>query len=71
MVPSNLITEYENRQSAAELKMLGLNFEYAKPVKLIEYLLTISQQGNDAIILDSFAGSGTAAHATFNLVSAD
>lgn len=71
VVPSNLITEYENRQSAAELKMLGLNFEYAKPVKLIEYLLTISQQGDDSIILDSFAGSGTAAHATFNLNKAD
>lgn len=71
VVPSNLITEYENRQSAAELKMLGLDFEYAKPVKLIEYLLTISQQGKESIILDSFAGSGTAAHATFNLNKLD
>lgn len=71
VVPSNLITEYENRQSAAELKTLGLNFDYAKPVKLIEYLLTISQQGKDSIILDSFAGSGTAAHATFNLNKVD
>lgn len=71
VVPSNLITDYENRQSAAELKILGLNFEYAKPVKLIEYLLTISQQGNDSIILDSFAGSGTTAHAVLNMNKAD
>lgn len=71
VVPSNLITEFENRQSAAELKMLGLAFDYAKPVKLIEYLLTISQQGKDSIILDSFAGSGTVAHATFNLNKTD
>lgn len=70
-MPSNLITEYENRQSAAELKTLGLAFDYAKPVRLIEYLLSISQQGKDSIILDSFAGSGTTAHATFNLNKAD
>ena len=67
VVPSNLITEYENRQSAAELKNLKLDFIYAKPVRLIEYILTISQLGKDAIILDSFAGSGTTAHAVLNL----
>ena len=66
VVPSNLITDYENRQSAAELKQMGLSFDYAKPSKLIEYLLTISQQDRDAIILDSFAGSGTTAHAVLN-----
>ena len=71
VVPSNLITDYENRQSAAELKKLQLNFNYAKPVRLIEYILTISQQTKDAIILDSFAGSGTTAHAVLNMNKAD
>ena len=71
VVPSNLITDYENRQSAAELKTLKLNFNYAKPVRLIEYLLTISRQDRDAIILDSFAGSGTTAHAVLNINKAD
>ena len=71
VVPSNLITDYENRQSAAELKQIGLPFDYAKPSKLIEYLLTISQQDKDAIILDSFAGSGTTAHAVLNVNKLD
>ena len=71
VVPSNLITEYENRQSAAELKKLQLNFNYAKPVQLIEYMLTISKQDSDSIILDSFAGSGTTAHAVLNMNKAD
>ena len=71
VVPSNLITDFENRQSAAELKKLQLDFNYAKPVRLIEYLLTISQQGKDSIILDSFAGSGTTAHAILNMNKAD
>ena len=71
VVPSNLITDFENRQSAAELKKLQLDFNYAKPVRLIEYLLTISQQGKDFIVLDSFAGSGTTAHAVLNMNKAD
>lgn len=71
VVPSNLITDYENRQSAAELKKLNLNFNYAKPVRLIEYMLTISKMEKDAIILDSFAGSGTTAHAVLNMNKAD
>ncbi len=71
VVPSNLITGYENRQSAAELKKLNLDFNYAKPIRLIEYLLTISQMEKDAIVLDSFAGSGTTAHAVINMNKAD
>ena len=71
VVPSNLITDYENRQSAAELKQLQLKFEYAKPVRLVEYLLTIAQLDKDTIVLDSFAGSGTTAHAVLNMNKTD
>ena len=71
VVPSNLITDYENRQSAAELKQLGIDFNYAKPIRLISYLMTLSKQGKDSIVLDSFAGSGTTAHAVLNMNKAD
>lgn len=71
VVPSNLILEFENRQSAAEMKAIGLDFQYAKPVRLIEYLLSMSNQPDDALILDSFAGSGTTAHAVLNMNKAD
>ncbi len=71
VVPSNLIVGYENRQSAAEMKAFDLEFNYAKPIRLINYLFTITNQDKDAIILDSFAGSGTTAHAVLNMNKAD
>ena len=67
VVPSNFITEFENRQSAAEMKRLGISFTYAKPVNLIKYLLTIANQPKDIIVLDCFAGSGTTGHAVLQL----
>ena len=42
---------------------MGVKFDFPKPVELIQYLLSIVSGEND-IILDSFAGSGTTAHAT-------
>jgi adenine-specific DNA-methyltransferase len=41
-------------------------FDYPKPVSLIELLLSQGMSEND-IVLDSFAGSGTTAHAVLNL----
>ena len=45
-------------------------FETSKPVELVSYLLKLSSNSND-IILDSFAGSGTTAHAVLNLNKED
>jgi adenine-specific DNA-methyltransferase len=41
-------------------------FDYAKPVELMKYLLSISTSGSD-IVLDFFGGSGTLAHAVEEL----
>lgn len=71
VVPSNFITEFENRQSAAEMKKLGINFTYAKPVNLIKYLLTVSNQPSNITVLDCFAGSGTTGHAVLKLNAED
>jgi len=48
------------------LDKMGLKFTYPKPVDLISYLLSAFTDKDD-LILDSFAGSGTTAHATLNL----
>ena len=48
----------------------GNVFDSPKPYQLIERILQISCGKND-IILDSFAGSGTTAHAVLNLNSQD
>lgn len=45
-------------------------FDTPKPTRLIERILQIATGPND-IILDSFAGSGTTAHAVLNLNKAD
>jgi adenine-specific DNA-methyltransferase len=45
-------------------------FETPKPVKLVERILQIASDP-DSIILDSFAGSGTTAHAVLNLNKQD
>lgn len=63
MVPVNLITKWENRQSTKELQELNIPFDFAKPVDLIKYLINISGCSEDSVILDFFAGSSTTAHA--------
>ena len=51
--------------------ILGDNgFENPKPVELVSHLLKLSSGAND-IILDSFAGSGTTAHAVLSLNKED
>lgn len=45
-------------------------FDFPKPLALIEQILTIGTD-EDSIILDSFAGSGTTAHAVLNMNKKD
>ena len=45
-------------------------FDTPKPTRLIEFVLKVASD-SDSIILDSFAGSGTAAHAVLNLNKQD
>lgn len=45
-----------------KLEKLGLKFTYPKPIDMITYLVRVFSRHND-IVLDSFLGSGTTAHA--------
>lgn len=55
-----------NQEASEELKNLGVKeFDNPKPVKLIRALIAIFSDEN-SIILDSFAGSGTTAHAVLD-----
>ena len=69
--PTNFITEFENRHSAKELTSYGVEFDFSKPSKLIMYLIELALDKKEAIILDSFAGSGTTAHAVLDLNKQD
>ncbi|KHM51936.1 adenine-specific DNA-methyltransferase [Anaerovibrio lipolyticus DSM 3074] len=65
-------TEFSAETGTLEVKsILGKGiFETSKPTGLIEYILQQAVD-KDSIILDSFAGSGTTAHAVLNLNKAD
>ncbi|MDI9330177.1 MAG: site-specific DNA-methyltransferase [Alphaproteobacteria bacterium] len=56
-------------QSAA-LTEMGFSFPFPKPVDLIRYLISMIE-GKDFLVLDSFAGSGTTAHAVLKQNSED
>ena len=61
-----------NQEGKKELNKIieGNVFDSPKPYQLIERVLQIATNSND-IILDSFAGSGTTAHAVLNLNKQD
>lgn len=69
--PVDIITKWENRQSAKELSELGIPFDFAKPIGLIRYLITLMPNTFNSIILDFFSGSSTTAHAVMQLNAED
>ena len=69
-VPTDLITKHENRHSSAELKELEIPFDFAKPSKLISYLMSFFDK-DDLTVLDFFAGSGTTAQSVLELNNED
>ena len=71
------IWEYEEvghtQDAKKDLKAIfdgEMPFDTPKPYRLIERILQIASD-SDSIILDSFAGSGTTAHAVLNMNKAD
>jgi adenine-specific DNA-methyltransferase len=54
----------------SELEGFGIKFQYPKPKELLQYIVRIGSGAGD-LILDSFAGSGTTAHAVLKQNSED
>ena len=52
------------------LEAMGIEFDYPKPLALLEYLISLYCKPGD-VILDSFAGSGTTAHAVLKMNAED
>lgn len=77
IAPSDLISLEEcnvkrNTDANDEIKTIGVDFNYSKPTSLPEYLCYMATYNKkNAIVLDSFAGSGTTAHAVMNLNKKD
>ena len=70
--PEAIISEFLNTQGTNELKQIFecRIFDYPKPSDVLYFLFSVSTDKN-AIVLDSFAGSGTTAHAVLNLNKKD
>lgn len=68
------VIELDGRTAAYELRDIfpgrKKTFEYPKPSQLVERLLSFATS-KTSLILDSFAGSGTTAHATLKLNRSD
>ena len=60
-----------NLEGSEEVKDIVNQFDNPKPVQLVHQILRISATKGNEIILDSFAGSGTTAHATLKLNKED
>ena len=71
--PYSIITGIYTQAGTKAIKEImgsGKAFDFPKPPELISYFLQMITGEND-IILDSFAGSGTTAHAVLNMNKAD
>ena len=65
---SSLWTDLVVNESSSLVKTLGINFPNPKRTDLIKRIVNYATAGDEnAIVLDSFAGSGTTAHAVLNL----
>ena len=62
-------TQEATKEISVVLGKSGL-FDYPKPLRLIHRIIQIATNKN-SIVLDSFAGSGTTAHAVLNMNKAD
>ncbi len=68
--PKNFSDAFQNVLAAAELRRLGMRFDFAKPTALIRHFVTLQTTGDD-LVLDFFSGSGTTAHAVMQANAAD
>lgn len=72
-IAKDIITDITTTQGTADIDRVGLDskmFDYPKPVGLIKFLCAIATDA-DSIVLDFFSGSGTTAHALYELNSGD
>jgi len=58
------------QQMGAMFAQMGIEFDYPKPLGLIQYLISMVA-GKDFVVMDSFAGSATTGHAVLAANKAD
>lgn len=66
-LPGNILTKFESRHASAEMKKLGIPFDFPKPSALLKFLMTIAGVKPGELVLDFFAGSCPLGHAAMEL----
>ena len=67
----SVLKNFGSTQSTSqELAKIGLNFDYPKPPKLLEFLISMIEDKN-SIVLDFFCGSGSTGDAVLNINKID
>ena len=70
-VPPNYIDDCINSLGTNRLGEIGLDFSFSKPCELIKKIIRYVNKGNNIIVVDFFAGSGTTLDAIMQLNSED
>lgn len=68
--PKNYSDDMQNNSATLELRKLGMPFDFAKPTKLLKFLVNLMDDPR-ATVLDFFSGSATTAHAVMRLNAED
>ena len=66
-LPGNILTKFQSRHASAEMKALGIPFDFPKPSALMKFLMTIAGVKPGELVLDFFAGSCPLGHAAMEL----
>lgn len=69
--PRDFLDGFINRKGADLIKQYDIDFNYSKPVELIEHLVKITDKPNNIKVLDVFAGSGTTLQSVLELNKKD
>ena len=70
LTPKTFQEGFQNNLGTSALKKIGVNFDFAKPVELVKFLVEIASY-KDSVVLDFFAGSGTTGQAVLELNEED
>jgi adenine-specific DNA-methyltransferase len=69
-VPRDFV-DIPNALGTKNIKQLNMNFDFSKPIELVNWFIEIIKIKPEDIILDFFAGSSTTAHAVMKLNAED
>ena len=70
--PRSFIDQFHNSKGSKLLKNIGIDFSFAKPIELLQFVVHLSTHSSQRpVVLDFFGGSGSTLHAVMEMNAAD